>query len=169
MNRIYKVIMLHVLEVDIAPYSSRWLSLFYGAVDALLASRIMVKRVICDVMPDYDNHYNDLYLSTLSAILFLLLWYSQWKQFITLLCPSTHLVSSSKWTWIRSCVRFEVFAAVTMKNAVFCDIKILFLPHRKQYVSVTVFSLLILCKIWECQCGDYKECCLLGCNDVWLL
>jgi hypothetical protein len=31
--------------------------------------------------------------------------------------------------------RFEVSTAVTMMNAVFCDIKIQFLPHRKHYVS----------------------------------
>jgi hypothetical protein len=31
-------------------------------------------------------------------------------------------------------VRFEVFTAVTMKNGVFWDIKIQFLPHRRHIV-----------------------------------
>jgi hypothetical protein len=30
-----------------------------------------------------------------------------------------------------SYVKFEVFTAVTMKNAVVCDIKFQFLPHRR--------------------------------------
>jgi hypothetical protein len=34
-------------------------------------------------------------------------------------------------------VRFEVFTAVTMKNAVFWDIKTQFVLHRKHYVSAT--------------------------------
>jgi hypothetical protein len=32
-------------------------------------------------------------------------------------------------------VRFEVFTAVTMKNTVFWDIKIQFIPHRKHVSS----------------------------------
>jgi hypothetical protein len=32
-------------------------------------------------------------------------------------------------------VRFEVFKAVTMKNAVFCDIKAQFVPDRKHITS----------------------------------
>jgi hypothetical protein len=32
-------------------------------------------------------------------------------------------------------VRFEVFTAVTMKNAVFWDIKTQFLPHRRHITS----------------------------------
>jgi hypothetical protein len=32
-------------------------------------------------------------------------------------------------------VRFEDFAAVTMKNVVFWDIKVQFLPHRKHITS----------------------------------
>jgi hypothetical protein len=43
-------------------------------------------------------------------------------------------------------VRFEVFTAVTMKNAVFWDIKPQFVLHRRNYVSVTEPSQLILCK-----------------------
>jgi hypothetical protein len=33
-------------------------------------------------------------------------------------------------------VRFEVFTAVTMKNAVFCDIKTQFIPHRRHITSL---------------------------------
>jgi hypothetical protein len=45
-------------------------------------------------------------------------------------------------------VRYEVFTAVTMKNAVFWDIKTQFVPHRKQhYVSASEPSWLMLCKI----------------------
>jgi hypothetical protein len=33
------------------------------------------------------------------------------------------------------CVRFEVFTAVTMKNAVFWDIRKQFVPHRKHIAS----------------------------------
>jgi hypothetical protein len=36
----------------------------------------------------------------------------------------------------RQCyIRFEVYTGVTMKNAVFWDIKTKFLPHKKYYVS----------------------------------
>jgi hypothetical protein len=31
----------------------------------------------------------------------------------------------------RNSVRFEVFTAVTMKNAIYCDIKTQFVPHRR--------------------------------------
>jgi hypothetical protein len=34
--------------------------------------------------------------------------------------------------------------AVTMKNAVFCDTKLQFVPHRKQYVSATESSRIML-------------------------
>jgi hypothetical protein len=44
-------------------------------------------------------------------------------------------------------VRFEVFTAVTMKKAVFWDIKTQFVSHRRQYVSATEPSRLMLCKI----------------------
>jgi hypothetical protein len=37
-------------------------------------------------------------------------------------------------------VRFEVFAAVTMKNVVFWDIETQFVPHRRLYVSTTESS-----------------------------
>jgi hypothetical protein len=35
----------------------------------------------------------------------------------------------------RFCVRFEVFAAVTMKNVVLWDIKTQFVPHRRHVMS----------------------------------
>jgi hypothetical protein len=44
-------------------------------------------------------------------------------------------------------VRFEVFRAVIMNNAVFWDINTHFLPHRKHYVSTAEPSRLMLCKI----------------------
>jgi hypothetical protein len=44
-------------------------------------------------------------------------------------------------------VRFQVFTAVTTKNAVFWDIKTQFLPHRKHYFTTTEPSQLMLCKI----------------------
>jgi hypothetical protein len=43
--------------------------------------------------------------------------------------------------------RFEAFTAVTLKNAVFWDIEIQFVPHRKHYISSTETSQLMLCKI----------------------
>jgi hypothetical protein len=56
-------------------------------------------------------------------------------------------------------VTFEVFPPVTMTNAVFCDIKTQFAPHRKHYTSVKVPSRLILSKkngvFWDVtQCGS---------------
>jgi hypothetical protein len=62
----------------------------------------------------------------------------------------------------------EVFAAVTVKNAVFCDMKTLLLIHRG-HVSATQSSQLVLCKIWGFHGGDYEECRLLGCDAVRLL
>jgi hypothetical protein len=56
-----------------------------------------------------------------------------------------------------------------MKNAVFWDIKIQFVSHRKHYVSATEPSRLMLCKISGFHGGDYEECRLLGCYAVWLL
>jgi hypothetical protein len=44
-------------------------------------------------------------------------------------------------------VRFEVFTAVTMKNAVFWDIKTQFVPHRKQYFFAAEPRQLMLFKI----------------------
>jgi hypothetical protein len=41
-------------------------------------------------------------------------------------------------------LRFEVFLAVTMKNAAFWDIKTQFIPHKTHYVSTTQPSRLIL-------------------------
>jgi hypothetical protein len=56
-----------------------------------------------------------------------------------------------------------------MKNAVFWNIKAHFIPHRKQYVSATEPSRVILCEICGFHDGDYEECRLLGCDAVWLL
>jgi hypothetical protein len=43
-------------------------------------------------------------------------------------------------------VRFEAFTAVTMKNAVFLDIKTQVVPHRRHYFFATEPSRLMLCK-----------------------
>jgi hypothetical protein len=60
--------------------------------------------------------------------------------------------------WSVSCsmqyVRYEVFTAVTVKNAVFWDRKPQFLPHRKYYVSATEPSRLMPCKLWGFHSGD---------------
>jgi hypothetical protein len=42
-------------------------------------------------------------------------------------------------------VTFEVSKAVTMKNAIFWNIKTKFLSHRKHYMSATGPSGLMLC------------------------
>jgi hypothetical protein len=44
-------------------------------------------------------------------------------------------VSMSSLTTEEICVRFVVLAAVTMKNAVFWDIKTQFVPHRRHITS----------------------------------
>jgi hypothetical protein len=44
-----------------------------------------------------------------------------------------------------------------MKNAVFCDIKTQFLPHKKHYLSATEPSRLMLCKIFGSHSGDCEE------------
>jgi hypothetical protein len=50
-----------------------------------------------------------------------------------------------------------------MKHAVFWDIKTQFIPHRgTRYVSATVPSRLMLCKIRGFHEGEYEECRLLG-------
>jgi hypothetical protein len=49
--------------------------------------------------------------------------------------------------FLKIVVGSEVFTAVTLKNAVFCNIKAQFVPHRRHYVSATEPSRLILCKI----------------------
>jgi hypothetical protein len=56
-------------------------------------------------------------------------------------------------------LRCEVFRAVTAKNAVFWDIKIKFVPHRKLYFSATV-------SIWGFHGGDNEKFCPLGCDAV---
>jgi hypothetical protein len=65
-------------------------------------------------------------------------------------------------------VRFEVFTAVTMKNAVSWYIKTQFIPHGKHF-SDTEPSRLMLCKIRGFHGGDYEEYRLLKCDAVWLL
>jgi hypothetical protein len=59
--------------------------------------------------------------------------------------------------------KFEVFTAVTMKNAVFWDIETA-VPNLQEthYVSATEPSQLMLCKIWGFHGGDYEECRLRG-------
>jgi hypothetical protein len=57
-----------------------------------------------------------------------------------------------------------------LKHAVFWDIKDQFLPHRKHITSSLQTPVYIsLYKIWGFPGGDYEECCLLGCDAVWLL
>jgi hypothetical protein len=48
----------------------------------------------------------------------------------------THYISATAPSRLKL-LRFEVIWAVTVKNAVFWDIKTKFIPHRKQYVSAT--------------------------------
>jgi hypothetical protein len=67
-------------------------------------------------------------------------------------------------------VRFEVFTAVTMKNAVFWGYE--YPGHTSEetrYFSATEPSRLILWKIWGFHGGDYVECRPLGYDPVWLL
>jgi hypothetical protein len=52
---------------------------------------------------------------------------------------------------------------VTVKNAIFWDIKIQSIPHRRQYVSATELSPLMLCKIFAFLGGVYEKYHLLGC------
>jgi hypothetical protein len=60
-------------------------------------------------------------------------------------------------------VRFDVFTAMTMKNAVFWDVKTPVLTsHETHYVAATGPSRLMLCRIWSSHGGDYEECWLLG-------
>jgi hypothetical protein len=80
----------------------------------------------------------------------------------------TPFLKALSWNWLgdsfnnyEKCVRFEVFTAVTMKNAVFWNIKTQFVPHRKQYIPATDPSRIILCKICGFHGGDYEECRLL--------
>jgi hypothetical protein len=62
-----------------------------------------------------------------------------------------------------SFVRFEVFTVVTMKNAVFWNIKNpVRTSQETHYVSATEPSQLTLCRIWGFHGGDYEECRLLG-------
>jgi hypothetical protein len=63
---------------------------------------------------------------------------------------------------------FDVFTAVTMKNAFFWDIETQFVRDKK-HITSPLRSLLMLCKIWGFQGCDYEECRLLGCDAVWLL
>jgi hypothetical protein len=58
--------------------------------------------------------------------------------------------------------RFDVFTAVTMKTAVFLDIKTQSVPHRRHYVFAAEPSRLMLCRICGFNGGDSAECRLLG-------
>jgi hypothetical protein len=65
----------------------------------------------------------------------------------------------------RNCktARFEIFTAVTVKNAVFWYLKTRFLTSKETYCdSATEPSRLMLCKISDFHGGDYQECHLLG-------
>jgi hypothetical protein len=69
----------------------------------------------------------------------------------------------------KGAVRFKVFTAVTMKDAVFWDINPIRTSQETHYISATGPSRLILCKIFGFHGGEYEECGLLGCYAVWLL
>jgi hypothetical protein len=64
-------------------------------------------------------------------------------------------------------VRFEVFTAVTMKNAVLWDVTVC-TSQETHYVSATEPGRLMLCKIWGFTVVT-EECRLLGCYAMWLL
>jgi hypothetical protein len=54
-------------------------------------------------------------------------------------------------------VKFEVFTAVIMKNAIFWDIRTQFVPQQEtSYASATDPSRLMLCKILGLHGGDYE-------------
>jgi hypothetical protein len=59
--------------------------------------------------------------------------------------------------------------AVTMKNAVFWDIKPVHTSQETHYISDSEPSRLMLCKIWGFYGGDYEGCRHLGCDAVYLL
>jgi hypothetical protein len=60
-------------------------------------------------------------------------------------------------------VRFEGFAAVTMKNVSFLGYKTpVRTSQETHYVSATEPSQLMQCKIWGFHGSDYEECRLLG-------
>jgi hypothetical protein len=61
-------------------------------------------------------------------------------------------------------VRCEVFTAVTIRNAVFWDKD----AQKMHYFPAIESSLLMQCKIWSIQGGDYKECRLLGYKNPFL-
>jgi hypothetical protein len=71
-------------------------------------------------------------------------------QNVTIPCP-----------YLRGRVRFEVFKAVTVKDAVLWDIKTQFVSDRRRYVSATESNRLMLCKISGFHGGDCEECGLL--------
>jgi hypothetical protein len=59
-------------------------------------------------------------------------------------------------------VTFEVFMAVTMKNAVFWDIKTQFVPHKKHITaSPAKPNRLMLCMVLGFHVCDDEECTLL--------
>jgi hypothetical protein len=47
----------------------------------------------------------------------------------------THYVSATESSQLMLCKIFYVFTSVTMKNAVFCDIRTQLVPHRKRITS----------------------------------
>jgi hypothetical protein len=59
-------------------------------------------------------------------------------------------------------VKFEVFTEVTMKNAVFWNIKIKFVLHMRHVTSELEPSRLMLCQISGSHGGDNEECRLLA-------
>jgi hypothetical protein len=92
-------------------------------------------------------------------------------------CPSWQILSKASSVYKNRSVavssefvRFEVFTAVIMKNAILLDIKNLVRTSPEtHYISATEPNLLMLCKIWGFHGGDYEEWSLLECDAVWLL
>jgi hypothetical protein len=78
-----------------------------------------------------------------------------------------HYVSATEHS--RYMLRFEIFAAVTMKNAVFWDKWTQSVPHRRHYISATESNQLLLCKILGFRGGNYEECRRMGYKALRLL
>jgi hypothetical protein len=118
--------------------------------------KILWNRRLCEV---------EKWSSVCCRVLFEFHW-----RFCLLDFPSSHKTRSRSWQSkvvlslvvslanVHKDVKFEVFMAVTMKNAVFWYIKTQFVLHRKHFISATELSLLMLCKIWGFHGDCYEEC-----------
>jgi hypothetical protein len=86
-------------------------------------------------------------------------WFPQYFPFPPNYCQSslTRTPLNEIPTIFLTFVRFEAFTAMTMKNAIFWNLKTQFVPHRKYYISATEPSWLMLCKIWGLRDCEYEE------------